>query len=123
MTSLDRPVPILTRRRALALGAIAGGLTLTPRYAAAVMIDIQGGNFQPMPIAIPDFLGGNLRVARRENYGKLGDIRGSRHFMYWLICYQLAFRRGQQPEMKIWRSIGTQDDMLLAVEELLWGQQ
>ena len=57
MTSLDRPVPILTRRRALALGAIAGGLTLTPRYAAAVMIDIQGGNFQPMPIAIPKFIG------------------------------------------------------------------
>ena len=57
MTSLDRPVSILTRRRALALGAIAGGLTLTPRYAAAVMIDIQGGNFQPMPIAIPKFIG------------------------------------------------------------------
>jgi TolB protein len=57
MTSLDRPVPILTRRRALALGAIAGGLTLAPRYAAAVMIDIQGGNFQPMPIAIPKFIG------------------------------------------------------------------
>jgi TolB protein len=57
MTSQDRPVPILTRRRALALGAIAGGLTLTPRYAAAVMIDIQGGNFQPMPIAIPKFIG------------------------------------------------------------------
>jgi TolB protein len=57
MTSQDRPVPILTRRRALALGAIAGGLTLTPRCAAAVMIDIQGGNFQPMPIAIPKFIG------------------------------------------------------------------
>jgi TolB protein len=57
MTSQDRPVSILTRRRALALGAIAGGLTLTPRYAAAVMIDIQGGNFQPMPIAIPKFIG------------------------------------------------------------------
>jgi TolB protein len=57
MTSQDRPVSILTRRRALAFGAIAGGLTLTPRYAAAVMIDIQGGNFQPMPIAIPKFIG------------------------------------------------------------------
>jgi TolB protein len=57
MTSQHRPVSILTRRRALALGAIAGGLTLTPRYAAAVMIDIQGGNFQPMPIAIPKFIG------------------------------------------------------------------
>jgi TolB protein len=57
MTFQDRPGSVLTRRRALALGAIAGGLTLTPRYATAVMIDIQGGNFQPMPIAIPKFIG------------------------------------------------------------------
>jgi TolB protein len=58
MTFRDRPVPIVTRRRALALGAIAGGLTLTPRYAAAVVrLDIEGGNFQPLPIAIPKFIG------------------------------------------------------------------
>src|SRR6204780_185600 len=50
---------ILTRRRALALGALAGGLTLAPRYAAAVVrLDITQGNFQPMPIAIPKFTAG-----------------------------------------------------------------
>jgi TolB protein len=49
----------LTRRRALALGVLAGGLTLSARYAAAVVrLDVTEGNFQPMPIAIPDFLGG-----------------------------------------------------------------
>jgi TolB protein len=58
MTFRDSPVPILTRRRALALGAIAGGLTLAPRRAAAVVrLDIEGGNFQPLPIAIPKFIG------------------------------------------------------------------
>ena len=58
MTFQDRPVPFLTRRRALALGAIAAGLTLTPRYAAAVVrLDITEGNFQPLPIAIPKFIG------------------------------------------------------------------
>jgi TolB protein len=49
----------VTRRRALALGALAGSLTLSTRYAAAVVqLDISQGNFQPMPIAIPDFLAG-----------------------------------------------------------------
>ena len=48
----------VTRRRALALGAAAGGLTLSARYAHAVRIDITEGNFQPLPIAIPNFFGG-----------------------------------------------------------------
>jgi len=52
----DLPV---TRRRALALGAAAGGLTLTARHARAVVrLDITEGNFQPLPIAIPNFFGG-----------------------------------------------------------------
>ena len=49
----------ITRRRALVLGAIAGGLSLAPRYAAAVTrLDITEGNFQPLPIAVPKFVGG-----------------------------------------------------------------
>src|SRR6202795_3306176 len=49
----------VTRRRALALGAAAGGLTLTARHARAVVrLDITESNFQPMPIAIPNFFGG-----------------------------------------------------------------
>jgi TolB protein len=48
----------VTRRRALALGAAAGGLTLSTRHAGAVRIDITEGNFQPLPIAIPNFFGG-----------------------------------------------------------------
>ncbi len=49
----------VTRRRALALGALAGGLALSGRHAAAtVSIPIEGGNFQPLPIAVPDFIAG-----------------------------------------------------------------
>src|SRR5579864_4087522 len=58
MISLRRPDFCLTRRRALALGAAAGSLTLAPRRAGAVRIDITEGNFQPLPIAIPNFFGG-----------------------------------------------------------------
>ena len=58
MNILRLPDLSVTRRRALVLGAAAGGLTLSARYADAVRIDIPEGNFQPMPIAIPNFFGG-----------------------------------------------------------------
>ncbi len=50
--------PQLSRRRLL-LGAGAGALaTLAPRHANAVLnVDINQGNVQPMPIALPDFVG------------------------------------------------------------------
>jgi TolB protein len=59
MTLFHMPSLSITRRRALGLGAIAGGLTLSARYAGAVVrLDITEGNFQPLPIAIPKFVGG-----------------------------------------------------------------
>jgi TolB protein len=59
MLILRRPDLSVTRRQALALGAAAGGLTLSARHAAAVTrLDITEGNFQPLPIAIPNFFGG-----------------------------------------------------------------
>src|ERR1700730_11591070 len=59
MSILRMPDFSVTRRRALPLGAAAGGLTITARPAAAVVrLDITEGNFQPLPIAIPNFFGG-----------------------------------------------------------------
>ncbi len=47
--------PGLTRRRALAL---AGASLLVPTIAKAeLVIDLRGGSFQPLPIAIADFAG------------------------------------------------------------------
>jgi len=48
-------------RRAILLGAGAGALaTLAPRRAGAVLsVDINQGNVQPMPIALPDFVAGS----------------------------------------------------------------
>ena len=50
----------LSRRGVLSLGsAVLAGLIVDPRrVAAAVNLDITQANVQPMPIAIPDFLGG-----------------------------------------------------------------
>jgi TolB protein len=59
MTPSHRPDFSMTRRRVLTLGALAGGLTLSARHAAAVVrLDVTQGNFQPLPIAISDFMGG-----------------------------------------------------------------
>src|SRR5262249_44996314 len=49
-----------TRRSAMVLGGAArAGLVVAGRPARAVTIDVTQGNAQPMPIAIPDFLGGS----------------------------------------------------------------
>jgi TolB protein len=51
------PLPLVTRRRALALGVLGAAMTVSARHAAAqVHVDVTGGNFQPMPIAIPEFI-------------------------------------------------------------------
>lgn len=58
MTGLPKVPCSVTRRRALALGAAGAALALAPgRGAAQVHLDITRGNFQPMPIAIPPFIG------------------------------------------------------------------
>lgn len=58
MTISKMPHLALTRRCTLALGAAAGGLALSARYARAVVrLDVTQGNIQPMPIALPDFVG------------------------------------------------------------------
>src|SRR5580704_16367436 len=54
-----KPNFAVTRRAALVLGAAAAAVSL-PRDAGAVTrLDITEGNFQPMPIAIPNFFGGD----------------------------------------------------------------
>ena len=55
----------LNRRRLLLLGAasLAGGVAgISPRQAAAVLrLDVTQGNVQPVPIAIPDFIGAQMQ--------------------------------------------------------------
>ena len=54
-----RSFPLLNRRALLA-GAAASAIVpaLSRHGAAATRIDVTGGNVQPMPIALPDFVGG-----------------------------------------------------------------
>ena len=60
MNGPDRNLTTFTRRAALTLGAGALATAAGLRSGrAAVRVDITQGNIQPMPIALPDFVGGN----------------------------------------------------------------
>jgi TolB protein len=52
--------PALNRRQVIALGAAAGlaGAAGVRPAAAVLKLDVTQGNVQPMPIALPDFIGG-----------------------------------------------------------------
>ena len=59
----SEPPPADGARPGAAAGALAG---LSPRTAAAVLrLDITQGNVQPMPIALPDFVGWGAARSRR----------------------------------------------------------
>jgi TolB protein len=64
MTKRSSKLPDLSRRQILALGAgvSAGAFAgLAPRPARAVLrLDVTQGNVQPIPIALPDFIGAGL---------------------------------------------------------------
>jgi TolB protein len=75
---------LLTRRRALALSAgaaVGAAAGLAPYPASAVLrIDVTQGNVQPMPIALPDFVGGAQQdgeVARSVTQIITGNLRRS----------------------------------------------
>ena len=48
-------MPLITRRTALKLGVAGGAFALATPSQALVEIVVTGGNFTPLPIAIPDF--------------------------------------------------------------------
>jgi TolB protein len=73
----------LTRRRFVALGGAAtAGLLAAPAFAQ-VRVDIGSGQFQPMPIALPDFVGGTPQdgeVARGVTQVITGNLKRSGMF-------------------------------------------
>src|SRR5215472_9689450 len=72
--------PVITRRRLLALGAGAGALGVGWFASAAVRVEITSGDVQPMPIALPDFVGGtagDVEAARNVTQIIAGDLKRS----------------------------------------------
>jgi TolB protein len=137
--------PGLTRRRLLALGggfAVGAAIGLSPRQAGAVLrLDVTQGNVQPIPIALPDFVGLGLpdpAVARAITQVITADLQRSGLFA---PIEQTAFLEkisniDNVPRFPDWRQINaqalvtgrmSQSDGRLKAEFRLWdvfaGQQ
>ena len=69
---------LFPRRHALQLGLAASALSLTTPARALVEIVVSGGNFTPLPIAIPDFasadpaFGAEIAQIVRDNLRRSG---------------------------------------------------
>lgn len=69
---------LFTRRNALKLGLAGGALALSTPSQALVEIVVTGGNFTPLPIAIPDFassdpaFGAEIAQIVRDNLKRSG---------------------------------------------------
>jgi TolB protein len=77
-------IPQLSRRRLLMLGAgatVGALIAATPRRAeAALRLDVTQGTVQPLPIALPDFVGGSpvdVEVARNVTQVIVANLRRS----------------------------------------------
>src|SRR5688572_19767927 len=74
MTDTKPVLPLALSRRALVLGAgaLSAASTVGLRDAAAqVRLQITEGNFQPMPIAIPDFFGNAADAETARNVSSI----------------------------------------------------
>ncbi len=107
-------LPAVTRRRALALGAFGAAITLSARHAAAqVHVDITGGNFQPMPIAIPEFIpitAGDVDTAHGITQIITSNLQRSGLFVPVdpAAFIEKISSLDAQPNFQSWRSINAQ---------------
>src|SRR6266540_3478046 len=120
---------LLLNRRALLAGAAASAAMLAaPRHAeAALRLDVTQGNVQPLPIALPDFVGGapaDVEGARGVTQvitayiEKIGNIDAVPRFDDWRVINAQALVTGR---------LTRQGDGRLKAEFRLWdvfaGQQ
>jgi TolB protein len=104
----------VTRRRALAL--VVGGAAVTisaHRAAAQVHVDIPRGNFQPMPIAIPEFIPvttGDVDTARGITQIITANLQRSGLFapVDPAAFIEKLTNLDAQPNFRSWRSINAQ---------------
>lgn len=108
------PAPSMTRRRLLA-GASAGAMaTLLPQSAHAVLkLDITQGNVQPMPVAIPDFVGSapqEAEVARGISGVITGNLQRSGLFapINPAAFLEKVVSTDAIPNFNSWRTINAQ---------------
>src|SRR5690606_17334090 len=98
---------LLTRRAALKLGLAGGALLATaPMSLAQLRIVVEGANFQPLPIAIPDFASSDPNFGREIADIVRANLRRSGLFLP-LDPASLPVRVGDPngtPDFNTWRT-------------------
>lgn len=103
-------LPLMTRRTALKLGAAAGVLTVAAQPAAAlVKITVTGGDFTPLPIAVPDFASSDPAFGREVTDIVRANLQRSGLFAL-VDPSQLPSQIGNvstAPDFSAWRATGS----------------
>jgi TolB protein len=115
MNGPDRNIMTFSRRGALTLGAGAALATAAGLRSAraAVRVDITQGNVQPLPIALPDFIGGSApdsEMARNVTGVITNNLRKSGLFapIDPAAFIERITNPGNVPRFPDWRQINAQ---------------
>ena len=113
---------LITRRNALKLGLAGGAFALTSPASALVEIVVTGGNFTPLPIAIPDFASSDPAFGAEIAQIVRDNLRRSGLFVP-LDPATLPVRVGDvqnEPDFATWRA-ATVDALVEQLMDLLAG--
>src|SRR5690606_6987263 len=115
----ERPMTLMTRRTALKLGLAGGALLATaPMSLAQLRIVVGGANFQPLPIAIPDFASSDPAFGREIADIVRNNLRRSGLFLP-LDPASLPVQVGDvnsTPDFNVWRTANVDGLVMGAVE-------
>ncbi len=116
---MDETMTLFTRRTAVKLG-LASGLTLAASRAASALVEVNvnGGNFQPLPIAIPDFASSDPAFGKEIADIVRADLQRSGLFLP-LDPASLPVQVGDvanTPDFATWRSVNVDALVMGAVE-------
>jgi TolB protein len=115
---METKMTLFTRRNALKLGLAGTAFAMTSPASALVEIVVTGGNFTPLPIAIPDFASSDPAFGREIADIVRNNLRRSGIFAP-LDPASLPIRVGDvqnEPDFASWRGIGVDALVMGSVE-------
>ena len=112
MTPNARPIFLLSRLALALLSVLLLGLCGSPSYAA-VDVDINQGNIQPVPVAIPDFSGADAKAQKTgADIAKVisGNLESSGYFkpLSATIFPENSIDINVLPKFADWKAVSTQ---------------
>jgi Tol biopolymer transport system component len=115
---METKMTLWTRRQALKLGLAGGASLMAGPALAQLQIVVEGANFEPLPVAIPDFASSDPTFGREVADIVRNNLRRSGLFLP-LDPASLPVRVGDvnaQPDFSIWRTVNVDGLVMGAVE-------